>query len=566
MPLSSRSSISYRAVGLLALLTLSTGVGACVKNKSLVRPNERKATDALGEGKCNPKTLAADASPLVVDWGDSDRASLEAEMSRGVALVKYTCDGVKVLKGCAVEGVYTYAGVSKKTRLVRMEDMAEVKANLTAGQIPVSIAAELARGATLDLAYVMVGTEATTVNSVVRGDLPDARCSEATHFVYDAHVGAFAMETGAAGEARAAVDVLGRGVKAGRSSSKETRTTDGDPDACENSAGSAPVEGCHAILRVTLFPVETGEAVAVADGKKGTVDGRGGCADGFRFNDGACERVAKVSSYLCEKGNTAECEQQCDLGSWESCGRLANGLLVAMQGPMDDATAEKAVMPRLARFKSACVDHGEADACTVAGVGVILPMMSEPNLDVNKHADDIKSMTDYFERGCRGGEPYSCELIQMVYLEGSFDPVIKQDAARYIKDVAMSCDAGAAPSCGIAAREFAFGRHVQVNGSRALDLASRACQGGIASNCVIAGALLLDKEGCGAVMGHYEDQRAAGAGTTPDTYAFNGEEQRILCDVASQANFDVPKAVDWFKHGCRIGDATSCSLAEVLGS
>lgn len=64
---------------------------ACAGGANVVRPQEDTAQAAIGEHKCDPKHAAGDSEPFVVDWSDKDRSALESAMSRGVAVVKYSC-------------------------------------------------------------------------------------------------------------------------------------------------------------------------------------------------------------------------------------------------------------------------------------------------------------------------------------------------------------------------------------------------------------------------------------------------------------------------------------------
>lgn len=555
-----------------AIAVAPFALGGCDKKAGdLVRPEERTANDAMGEGTCDEEAIKADANPLVVDWSDSDRAALESEMSKGVALVEYTCDGVKVLKGCAVEGVYSYAGVSRKTKVISMEDMSSVRANLTAGKLPAEVKAELDRGATLDLAYVLVGTESTTVSTVVRGDLPAERCKSATHFVYDAQVGAFAMETGAAGQAKAAVDILGRGASAGTASSKATRTTDGDPGACEGAGSSTPaaVDGCQALLRVTLFPIETGDTSVAATSvkKKGSIDGRGGCPDGFKYVDGACEKADKVKHYLCEKGNADECKAQCDKGSMESCGRLANHILSDMMEE-DEAAVMPLIMDVRDKYAQACAEAGEADACTLAGFAILIDFANEgENIDPATLEPRVKNMAKFLEAGCRGGESYSCELMADTYLEGSFDPMVPKDVSRYYDIVEQSCHAGAAASCGIASREFAFGSHMNVDLEKATEYGVLGCYGGVATDCVMVGSIVLGSDFCGQMMQAYQQDATAAGASAENTHLFSDAEINAMCKAAP-AGAPTPESLtaasEWYGRGCDFGDQVSCTIVEAL--
>ncbi len=241
-------------------------------------------------------------------------------MSRGIAVVKSSCDGVEVLKACSVAGEYAYRGISRKTKVIKMKDESSISANLGPATLPVSVSADLKQGKSLDLAYVFVGSDATTVGSVSR-DMLKGRCEGATHFVYQASVGAFALGTSAAGEAAR----RGRGlrVRQGRrlgASNKSTETTDGDLKACEAASDGAKskTEGCKALFRVQLYPIDDKPQAAPLVAR----DVRS-CPPGFAFSDGACLASSEVKAPLCEHGDLEGCKAQCLAGSDESCGRFS---------------------------------------------------------------------------------------------------------------------------------------------------------------------------------------------------------------------------------------------------
>ena len=92
------------------------GVG-CADKAEIVRPKQQNIGAALGDVKCTPELIAAPngAQRFVVDWNDGDREALEVEMEQGVALVKYTCDGIQVT-------VRDQKDISTELRLVSTTD------------------------------------------------------------------------------------------------------------------------------------------------------------------------------------------------------------------------------------------------------------------------------------------------------------------------------------------------------------------------------------------------------------------------------------------------------------
>ncbi|HSN98959.1 MAG TPA: hypothetical protein VLS89_11760, partial [Candidatus Nanopelagicales bacterium] len=135
--------------GSLLLLSLpaltSCGPGAAAET---IRPNDPTAAEALGEpgGEC--REVGSTGEPLVVDWKPELRGDLEIAMREGVAVVSYSCEGIKLLKDCRIEGSYGYLGMTKKEQVVRLQNADELRANLPLSGG--SIGGELARGSSLD--------------------------------------------------------------------------------------------------------------------------------------------------------------------------------------------------------------------------------------------------------------------------------------------------------------------------------------------------------------------------------------------------------------------------------
>lgn len=245
-----RSALGGGLVGLLGLVASGCGGNAGLKPAGLV------AADAVASAPCNPAEAAGDHEHFIVGWDEGTRTALETAMGRGVAVVSYSCEGVKVLPACKVEGVYGYAKVSPKTQLVEMKDARSAGAALGGTlHMPSEFRAELSQGRQLNLAYLLVGTQSTEVSTVSRDQL-SGRCAGATHFVYEAQLGAFTLAAGEQGQAAAAASMLGVGAAAASmEESRHARTTDGDAKACEG-AGDAPVEGCRALLRANLLAIQ----------------------------------------------------------------------------------------------------------------------------------------------------------------------------------------------------------------------------------------------------------------------------------------------------------------------
>src|SRR5262249_45972102 len=188
-----------------------------------------------GGGTCHD--VESYGEPLVVDWKPEQRGDLEVLMKDGVAVVAYSCKGLKLLKDCKVDGKYGFLGMTKKEQIVRLQNGDEVKANLpfAGAGIAANIGGEMERGATLDVALILIGKKKTTWAKVAMDDLK-GDCEGATHFVKGATVGAFVMETGSKAQARTAAQLFGAGVSGSSASAKNVRNQDGDPGDCNKSS------------------------------------------------------------------------------------------------------------------------------------------------------------------------------------------------------------------------------------------------------------------------------------------------------------------------------------------
>lgn len=480
----------------------------------VVRPNDITAAEAVGERfECSEEKLRDQLEPFIVDWSDGDRAALESEMGRGVALVRMTCEGMKVLKGCAGTGDYEYRGVSRKTKLVEMEDRGTMATNFGGLALPGSFEAELKQGRSLVLAYVIAGMKATSVPEIVQRQIKAQRCKAATHFVYDAQVGAFAMETASRGEGRTAASVLGlASMEAEAESEKRTRTTDGDANACQGSTARdrIPHDGCQALMRVSLLPISRDESLSV---EGVSTREAAGCPAGLVYNaQGLCVRPGAAQAYLCREGDAEGCAAQCEAGSQESCGRFAGLVLDRHTSTIGKVLRfdELAGMaePRSSELRRAC-DEGVASACTVSALlaagGVLTPL--SPTVP-GGGAAFVRDM----ENACAGGEGRACAYVIAAYGKGAVEGVEK-NPRRLNQIVEGACLAGSGRACwlygqylydGVAQQlpirsEGGVGagiketlQLVQEPGNkkqlqRAVDALERGCTGGVVKSCLLAG-------------------------------------------------------------------------------
>src|SRR5262249_9505260 len=125
---------------------------------------------------------------------------------------------------------------------------------------------EVKAGSTLDLALLMVGARRTTWNHVTKADLKGS-CDGATHFVFGAFVGAFAMQQGSEGSVATTATLFGAGAGASSASSKAVSTKSGEPDACNKAdpMTKEPPSRCSVPIRLELLPIDVAPPAASDD-------------------------------------------------------------------------------------------------------------------------------------------------------------------------------------------------------------------------------------------------------------------------------------------------------------
>jgi TPR repeat protein len=450
-----------------AVLTLLLAAIACKAGAvaEKLRPTDPSAAEALGQGAC--KDVAAGAEPLVVDWKPEARADLEVAMRDGVAVVAYSCDSLKLLTECRIEGSYGFIGMTRKEHVVRLLSADEVRANLPFSQG--SIGGELTRGASLDIAMILVGKKRTTWEEPTTGDLVGNGCAGATHYVRGATVGAFVVEMGTAAKARVAAEIFGIGASAGSDSTKSSRTEDGDPGSCEKADPDAPTppQQCGAPIRLVLAPIAQPKAAkddAAAAAAAAPVAQRDhACPAGLVFAEGKCTAAANAKAYQCRHDDASECTTQCERGHAGSCGSL--GLMHAMGVGAKRDGARAATL-----LRKGC-DGGDANSC------VNLGLMTERGDGV---AQDAAAAAKLFEQGCDAGIALGCERLGQA--------VLARDPKRAGALLRQACDGGEDTGCAAAASLLAKSKNGD-DRRLALQLHERACAGTVGQSCVEVGRL-----------------------------------------------------------------------------
>ena len=464
------SEISLRTVKWLSLAVVLAGC-----KPTLPAPTEPPPpVVAQSTGRVTVKAVVGASAPLIVDWKPEERADLEEAIHDGVAIVEWSDSGLRLLRGCHLDGEYGYLPVQLKKDLVRLETAEEVAANLPLGAAGLlgKIGGELGRGATLDIAMAMVGKRRTTWHDVTDQEIK-GKCAGASHFVRALLVGAFAMKTGSKNHAAAAVEIFGAGAGGSLSSSKDVNRADGRLEECEKATGeeARPPAQCAAVLRLELEPITKGKPLApkpvAAEGPR-PVDASDTpvCAQGMVFRQGKCAAPVADLPHACKPSDPADCKTQCLRNDAQSCDQL--GVLIANQMP-SEPTANLL-------FDKAC-KLGNASGCANLGTR----LLSTP-VQQNRVAASV-----LFEKACVMGDARGCSIAGDVFWLGAGVP---SDGPRAMRNYAKGCDGGDQNACtNLGVIYMGGAKGVTIDFAKAAALARRACYGGVSVACGNAGAI-----------------------------------------------------------------------------
>ncbi len=214
-----------------------------------------ETTPSLGESDQSARCkVVKDASrPMLVEWPATDKATLQAQTARGIAVARYDGCRLKLLTGCRVEGDYSFLETSRAKDGFRVADEADLFARLPLGAV--SLEGEIKRGRELSLSYVAVG--ARTASGGVTAARMSGSCEGATHFVRAMIVGAYELRSEARIGGKAGIDVAGvAGAGGGAKKEHEVLRADGDLQSCLDPSTSATSQNCQAIVQLDLAPIE----------------------------------------------------------------------------------------------------------------------------------------------------------------------------------------------------------------------------------------------------------------------------------------------------------------------
>jgi TPR repeat protein len=510
-------------LGALALALCGGCTSAINTPAATVRPEPIKVSEALGEG---PGCAAPgdEAELLIVDLPASARGDIEVAMGEGLVAVKYDCNQLKILKSCQIEGSYAFKGTLLKEELLRFENGDEIRANLplSGTGVAAKLEGELQRGATLDLATVMVGQQRAARFEVAQDELK-GRCDGATHFAQSIYVGAFAMRRGERAKAAAAVEVFGSGASGSSASDSSFQQSDGDLGACRQTApdAKAPAQGCGALLRLYLLPISPAGTAPTAAPEDKEVVRLPGCPEGMSRVAGKCTRAEGPA---CGEEAPLACQGPCEAGDGLACGVYGLALRYGEGVPKDREAAA------LALSRGCELGHGLS--CTT---------LSRQYAEGKGVTADPARSAALAERGCALGDGDGCFLTGLAYMDGDG---VAQDEARGFAAYEQGCAAGQPNACNNLGKAYSVGQGVASDVFYSFKLYVRACEGGSAQACYNVGV-----------------RYSKGKGTDEDPARSLQFYQRACGMGHGEGCYRVGKALGdpaWFERACELGFQEAC--------
>jgi hypothetical protein len=476
------------------------GCGGGNLAEQVAQPEAMTAKEALNErqsGDSSCLKVGARDTPLIVDVKASERADLEEAMGRGVGIVGYDCNRIKLLHDCRLPGDYGFVGVSLKKEAVQLASADEVKANLPFSA-SLLVEAGYGRQSSLDLATIMIGKRTTSVRQAALGEATGT-CQGATHFIRGAYVGAFAMRTGTIGKVESAATILGMGGSLKSDSSKNVDNRDGDPARCEQASpdAKAPPNGCAALLRLELIALSPEKAKPAA--AEQPPEEPATCPAGTVRAGGMCTKDT-ARPHVCLPDDVADCTAQCDRGDRESCANLAVQRLKSGQD-----------VPGAVKLLEKACAAGAAKGCN--GLGVVAAKGMQGGVDFaaamthylracelgymracynvawSHHQGqgvprDASKAEPLYRRACDGGEGLACMNLGVVIAEKAG---AAREMAQAVKLFERACYGGEAQGCANLAVAYSKGDGVGKDEAKAKELAARACREGHQPSCGAVG-------------------------------------------------------------------------------
>lgn len=238
-------------------------VGGCTTTKTSAPAGDLIEQTAVGKARCK-EAAEQQLRPFVVEWDATDLAGFEAHAARDVVLVKYEGCHLEVLDGCVdgdLPGRYGKYDAPQFTSGTKEQVDINNEDELYA-ELPLGVAAfggRVKHGEALHLEYFVTGVAKATVFDLTADQLSNnPRCSEATHFVSQYHLGAFELGANEKTEGGAEVGVETLGAEAGGQSKRAATELKqgGDLASCDTQTQTR----CRVPIRVVLTPLGAGHA------------------------------------------------------------------------------------------------------------------------------------------------------------------------------------------------------------------------------------------------------------------------------------------------------------------
>jgi len=215
-----------------------------------------------GANACNPKSHDR---PFVIEWDGTDMSQFESVAAYDTVFVSYHGCDLKIVDSCRNDSVKAQLGsyrpvewTSGSVEKIEVRNEGELFAKLPLGAA--TLGARVKAGEAFSMEYFVAGTRTGTRAAIRRGDLAALPgCKDATHYVYAYNVGAFALGSKKSVAGGGSVGVGGFGGGGAASSERSAEKSGGDLAKCRSDSATE-VSGCKVPIRLTLRPIEDGQA------------------------------------------------------------------------------------------------------------------------------------------------------------------------------------------------------------------------------------------------------------------------------------------------------------------
>ena len=227
-----------------------------------------------GQNKCNPKNAER---PFIIEWDATDQSSFQAFAANDVVFVHYEGCNLRVLDGCRDDSVKGSFGSYKPVEwtsggveVVDIHDESELYSKLPLGAATLS--GRVQSGEKFHMEYYVSGTRTATRDKAFRNDLAkNARCKDATHFVYAYNLGAFALAAQSNLKGQINGSYFGFGASAQKATSTNAEKRGGELSSCKGESAKE-IESCKVPVRLTLRELSEGNNPDVAAAKAPETD------------------------------------------------------------------------------------------------------------------------------------------------------------------------------------------------------------------------------------------------------------------------------------------------------